>query len=100
MSGDGAARPEPEPEPEGDRDPLAGRSRRAVRVRCDACGPLVVALSAVRLLGRSQRWEYQFTCPGCGARVRRGADTALRSALRGVGAAELSVLGPESVQEP
>jgi hypothetical protein len=92
-------------DPDGNGDPFAGRTARAVRVRCDACGPRVVALSAVRLLGRSRRWEYQFTCPGCGTRVRRAADAALRAVLRGAGAAQLSVLGPEpvpetSVQEP
>ncbi len=70
---------------------------RAVRVRCEACGPRVVALSSVRLLGRQNRWEYAFTCPGCGARVRKSADEALRNALRGAGAAELSVPGAENV---
>lgn len=64
---------------------------KAVRVRCEGCGPRVVTLSSVRLLGRSGRWEYLFTCPGCGARVRRSADDALRDALRDAGAAELSV---------
>jgi DNA-directed RNA polymerase subunit RPC12/RpoP len=65
--------------------------KAAVRVRCDACGPRVVALSSVRLLGREDRWEYAFTCSGCGARVRRLADEALRTALRDAGAAELRV---------
>ena len=62
-----------------------------VRVRCDRCGPVIVAVSAVRLLGRSDRWEYTFTCPDCGTRIRRTADPALRAVLRGAGAAELSV---------
>ena len=65
----------------------------AVRVRCEVCGPRVVTLSSVRLLGRSGRWEYVFSCPGCGLRVRRSADEALRDALRDAGAAELSVAG-------
>jgi hypothetical protein len=60
----------------------------------------MVAVHGVRLLGRAGRWEYQFTCPECGARVRRAADAALQAALRGAGAAELTLLGPESVQEP
>jgi len=64
---------------------------KAVRVRCEVCGPRVVTLSSVRLLGRTGRWEYSFTCPDCGARVRRSADDALRDALRDAGAAELSV---------
>jgi predicted RNA-binding Zn-ribbon protein involved in translation (DUF1610 family) len=81
---------------------------RGVRVRCDRCGPRVVAVSAVRLLGRSDRWEYAFTCPDCGTRVRRTADPTARAALRGAGAAELRVQtphpprnpGPESMQNP
>ncbi|MBS2961636.1 hypothetical protein KGA66_01160 [Actinocrinis puniceicyclus] len=62
----------------------------ALRVRCESCGPRVVTLSSVRLVGRSGRWEYVFTCPGCRARVHRSADEALRAALRGAGVAELS----------
>lgn len=65
----------------------------AVRVRCEVCGPRVVTLSSVRLLGRSGRWEYTFSCPGCGLRARRSADAALRDALRDAGAPELSVHG-------
>jgi hypothetical protein len=66
-----------------------------VRVRCDGCGPGIVPLAAVRLLSRSeQRWEYAVACPGCGSRIRRAADPALRAALRAAGAAELSVQGP------
>ena len=70
-----------------------------LRVRCDGCGPHLVTVSAVRLLGRSDRWEYAFTCPGCGARVRRTADPALRAALREAGAAELALFNPESLPE-
>jgi hypothetical protein len=69
----------------------------AVRVRCDDCGPRVVALSSVRLLGRADRWEYAFTCTGCGSRVRRSADAALQAVLRGAGAAELILHAPPSV---
>jgi len=58
-----------------------------------------VTVSAVRLLGRSGRWEYAFTCPGCSARVRRTADPVLRAALRGAGAAELTLFGPESLPD-
>jgi len=65
----------------------------AVRVRCEVCGPRVVTLASVRLVGRSGRWEYMFSCPDCGLRVRRSADEALRDALRDAGAAELSVAG-------
>jgi hypothetical protein len=71
-----------------------GRSTRSLRVRCDGCGPRLVDVSAVRLLGKAGRWEYGFTCPGCSARVRRPADAALRAALRGAGAAELVLRGP------
>lgn len=69
----------------------------ALRVRCDDCGPRVVALSSVRLLGRADRWEYAFTCTGCGSRVRRPADAALQAVLRGAGAAELILHVPPSV---
>lgn len=68
----------------------SGGGSVALRVRCESCGPRIVALSSVRLLGRSGRWEYVFTCPDCKARVRRSADAALRAALRGAGVAELS----------
>ncbi|MGH3417396.1 MAG: hypothetical protein ACRDVE_00840 [Actinocrinis sp.] len=63
-----------------------------VRVRCDGCGPRVIALAGVRLVGYGRRWEYLFACPGCGSRIRRTADDALRSVLRGAGAPELSLL--------
>ncbi len=70
------------------------------RVRCDACGPRVIALSSVRLVGFGRRWQYLFACPGCGARVRRAADEALRSALRNVGASELSLLDTRPAPGP
>ena len=72
-------------------------SGSVVRVRCDSCGPRVVLLSSVRLLGRADRWEYAFTCTGCGSRVRRSADAALQAVLREAGAAELILHAPESV---
>ena len=75
-------------------------SVRGIRVRCDRCGPRVVAVSALRLLGRSDRWEYAFACPDCGTRTRRAADPALRAALRGAGAAELSVQTPVPAPTP
>jgi hypothetical protein len=62
-----------------------------VRVRCENCGPRLVTLPSVRLLGRGDRWEYAFTCTGCGSRVRRSADAALQAVLRSAGAAELAV---------
>ncbi|HEV3169151.1 MAG TPA: hypothetical protein VGZ32_02365 [Actinocrinis sp.] len=61
------------------------------RVRCDACGPRVLPLSAVRLLHRGEHSVYLFTCDQCGQRNRRPADAALRAALRSAGAAELRV---------
>jgi hypothetical protein len=64
------------------------------RVRCDACGPRVIALSGVRLLHRGERSVYLFTCDHCGQRNRRPADAALRAALRSAGAAELRVHSP------
>jgi hypothetical protein len=69
-------------------------------VRCERCGPRVVAPAAVRLLGRAGGWEYLFACPDCGARARRPADAALRAALRAAGAGELTVLGPDAVLGP
>jgi len=74
-------------------------TQQQVRVRCDGCGPRLLAVSALRLLGRSDRWEYAFTCPGCSARVRRTADPALRAALRSAGAAELRVQTPGAVHD-
>ncbi len=68
-----------------------GSANRTVRVRCERCGPCLVALSAGRLLGRGERWEYTFTCTECGARVRRPADAALQAVLRDAGAAQLTV---------
>jgi hypothetical protein len=73
---------------------------RGIRVRCDRCGPRVVAVSALRLLGRTDRWEYAFTCPDCEARTRRAADSALRAVLLGAGAAELSVQTPHTPHAP
>jgi len=60
-------------------------------VRCESCGPRVVALSSVRLLGRDERWEYTFMCAGCGSRTRRSADAALQAVLRDAGAAQLTL---------
>lgn len=64
-----------------------------VRVRCDACGPRVIELVHVRLLDRGSGAVYVFTCDGCGSRVRRPADAALRGALIGAGVSGLTLLG-------
>ncbi len=79
---------------------MSGAAPAAVRVRCGQCGPRLVALSSVRLLGRGDRWEYAFTCTDCGSRVRRTADAALQAVLRDAGAAELTVHVSESAANP
>lgn len=66
-----------------------------VRVRCENCGPRIVLLSSVRLLGRAGRAEYAFTCTACGTRIRRPADAAMQAVLRSAGAAELTVHASE-----
>jgi len=75
---------------ESDGRPSAA-SPPVVRVRCESCGPRIVALSSVRLLGRHERWQYAFMCAGCGSRTVRSADAALQAVLRDAGAAELFV---------
>lgn len=88
------------PEAGTDGDDARAGNVTAVRVRCDDCGPSVIAVSSVRLLGRRGRWEYTFVCSGCGTRIRRSADAALRAALRRAGAVELSVQRPGPAAEP
>lgn len=60
-----------------------------VRVRCDGCGPQMIALSAIRLLHRAERSTYAFTCDSCGLRHKRPADASMRAVLRSAGAVEL-----------
>jgi endogenous inhibitor of DNA gyrase (YacG/DUF329 family) len=66
------------------------------RVRCPACGPQSVPVTEVRLvtgLRRASRGgasgRYAFTCPGCGASVRRPADDALIALLDAAGVTAL-----------
>jgi RNase P subunit RPR2 len=60
-----------------------------VRVRCDACGPVMVPPADLRLLGSGDRATYACTCPDCGVRIRRPADAALAEVLRGAGVSAL-----------
>jgi len=60
-----------------------------VRVRCDGCGPQMIALSSIRLLHRAERSVYMFTCDNCGLRHKRPADASMRAVLRSAGAVEL-----------
>lgn len=68
-------------------DPDADRAQ--VRVRCDDCGPQVIALSGIRVLHKAERSDYMFTCDRCGLRNRRPADASMRAVLRSAGAVEL-----------
>jgi hypothetical protein len=77
----------------GAEDPVGDADPAKVRVRCDACGPRVIGLDDVRLLDRGSGAIYVFTCDGCGRRVRRPADAALRGALLGAGVSGLTLLG-------
>ena len=60
-----------------------------MRVRCDGCGPQVIALSDIRLLHRAERSVYLVICDRCGLRNRRPADASMRAVLRSAGAVEL-----------
>jgi hypothetical protein len=65
------------------------RAVERVRVRCDACGPVMLAPADLRLLGSGDGATYTCVCPQCGVRVRRPADAALAEALRAAGVGSL-----------
>lgn len=64
------------------------------RVRCPDCGPQYVAVSDVRFVETGDGAEanrYLFTCPACGARVRRPAGPELAEILKSAGVATLAL---------
>lgn len=73
-------------------DGAAAQPSGLARVRCDDCGPQLIPLAGVRLLSFSAAASYTFTCAGCGKRVRRPADAALRRVLREAGAVGLALV--------
>ena len=82
-SGPAAGRQEPKPAAAAD-----------FRVRCPDCGPQYVAVSDVRFVETGDGAEanrYLFTCPACGARVRRPAGPELAAVLKSSGVATLAL---------
>ncbi|ACU71355.1 conserved hypothetical protein [Catenulispora acidiphila DSM 44928] len=64
------------------------------RVRCPDCGPQYVAVSDLRFVETGDGAEanrYLFTCPACGARVRRPAGPELAAILKSAGVATLAL---------
>jgi predicted RNA-binding Zn-ribbon protein involved in translation (DUF1610 family) len=64
------------------------------RVRCPDCGPQYVAVSDLRFVETGDGAEanrYLFTCPACGARVRRPAGPELAAILKSSGVATLAL---------
>ena len=64
------------------------------RVRCPDCGPQYVAVADVRFVETGDGAEanrYLFTCPACGARVRRPAGPELAEVLKSSGVATLAL---------
>jgi hypothetical protein len=64
------------------------------RVRCPDCGPQYVAIADLRFVETGDGAEanrYLFTCPACGARVRRPAGPELAEILRSSGVATLAL---------
>jgi len=74
--------------------PAAASSAADFRVRCPDCGPQYVAVSDVRFVETGDGAEanrYLFTCPACGARVRRPAGPELAEILKSSGVATLAL---------
>lgn len=74
--------------------PAAASSAADFRVRCPDCGPQYVAVSDVRFVETGDGAEanrYLFTCPACGARVRRPAGRELAEILKSAGVATLAL---------
>ena len=66
----------------------------AFRVRCPDCGPQYVAVADVRFVETGEGADanrYLFTCPACGARVRRPAGPELAEILKSSGVATLAL---------
>jgi hypothetical protein len=64
------------------------------RVRCPDCGPQYVAIADVRFVETGDGADanrYLFTCPACGARVRRPAGPELAEILKSAGVATLAL---------
>ena len=64
------------------------------RVRCPDCGPQFVAVADLRFVETGDGAEanrYLFTCPACGARVRRPAGPELAEILKSAGVATLAL---------
>ncbi|MEZ0113999.1 putative RNA-binding Zn-ribbon protein involved in translation (DUF1610 family) [Catenulispora sp. EB89] len=64
------------------------------RVRCPDCGPQYVAVADVRFVETGDGADanrYLFTCPACGARVRRPAGPELAEILKSAGVATLAL---------
>ena len=64
------------------------------RVRCPDCGPQYVAVADLRFVETGDGAEanrYLFTCPACGARVRRPAGPELAEILKSSGVATLAL---------
>ena len=74
--------------------PVAPTSAADFRVRCPDCGPQFVAIADVRFVETGDSAEanrYLFTCPACGARVRRPAGPELAEILKSAGVATLAL---------
>jgi predicted RNA-binding Zn-ribbon protein involved in translation (DUF1610 family) len=74
--------------------PSAPSSAADFRVRCPDCGPQHVAIADVRFVETGDGAEanrYLFTCPACGARVRRPAGPELAEILKSSGVATLAL---------
>jgi predicted RNA-binding Zn-ribbon protein involved in translation (DUF1610 family) len=79
-----------------DRPAAAARPAPAAdfRVRCPDCGPQFVAVGDLRFVETGEGAEanrYLFTCPSCGARVRRPAGPELAEILKSSGVATLAL---------
>jgi hypothetical protein len=74
--------------------PAAPASAADFRVRCPDCGPQYVAIADMRFVETGDGAEanrYLFTCPACGARVRRPAGPELAEILKSSGVATLAL---------
>jgi predicted RNA-binding Zn-ribbon protein involved in translation (DUF1610 family) len=74
--------------------PAAPAPAADFRVRCPDCGPQYVAIADVRFVETGDDADtnrYLFTCPACGARVRRPAGPELAEILKSSGVATLAL---------
>ncbi|MFL6111768.1 MAG: hypothetical protein ACJ786_10505 [Catenulispora sp.] len=88
-----ADRPAAEPITAGDGSNAPSADSADFRVRCPDCGPQYVAIADVRFVstGGADSDRYLFTCPACGARIRRPAGPELAEILRTSGVATLAL---------